>query len=791
VTVSLQDAYGNVVTSAADSVTVQLTSGSGSLVGTTTVAAVEGIASFAGLTVEVAGSGKRITATSGTLTSAVSDSFAVSAAAAASLAFVQQPTAVVAGAAISPAVTVGVQDAYGNAVPDMSVELSLVGTGTLTGGAPVATDSTGLATFAALSIDLAGGKQLSATSGALTPVLSDTFTVGCAAIVLEPSSLEPGVSGTPYEALIGASGGLPPYAFVVTVDSLPPGLTLHPSTGVLSGTLTTSGTFDFTITATDSGGCFGERAYSLCVCPAIAVLPDSLPAASVGVPYAQVFTASAGMAPFGFSVTSGVLPSGLSLATDGTLSGTPSEAGTFDFTVTATAADSCTGSRPYALEVLPAPPAVTDLAAVRVVSGNDGDGTTKILVTFTAPPGTDSVEVYRAPFGHYPEYDDGGGAVPVTPSYPPGAPWLLTGVTAGGQTDEPSARDFHYYIVFTRNAGGGVSPVSNKTSGTCNYALGDVSNGYTPGTGNNEVGAEDVSLLGAHYGIGAVEIASRGVAYLDVGPTTDLLMTSRPFTDKRLDFEDLIVLATNYGEGASLLFEPLAAIVPSPAAGPERLEVLAPSLVEAGETVTAILRVEGAGRMQGFSATLAWDPAVVEPVGWASGGFVEGQRGVVLTSRPGTVDAALLGRRGSGITGAGDVARVSFRALRAGDAAIRLDRVIARDPVNQPLPESAVESATRADAPAHTLLLAPWPNPAQGAATLEFALAESGDVELALYSVDGRRVRTLASGRREAGVHRVRWAADDDGRRAVAPGVYYARLVAGGHRFTRTLVVLR
>ena len=77
---------------------------------------------------------KQLSATSGALTPALSDTFEVTAGAAATLAFVQQPTTVAAGATISPAVTVSVQDAYGNAVAGASVELSLVGTGTLTGG---------------------------------------------------------------------------------------------------------------------------------------------------------------------------------------------------------------------------------------------------------------------------------------------------------------------------------------------------------------------------------------------------------------------------------------------------------------------------------------------------------------------------------------------------------------------------------------------------------------------------------------------------------------------------------
>ena len=61
------------------------------------------------------------------------------------------------------------------------------------------------------------------------------------------------------------------------------------------------------------------------------------------------------------------------------------------------------------------------------------------------------------------------------------------------------------------------------------------------------------------------------------------------------------------------------------------------------------LRLAAGGRMQGFSVRLAWDPAVVEPMGMRSGGFAEGQGGLALSPGPGRVDAALLGRREPGL----------------------------------------------------------------------------------------------------------------------------------------------
>ncbi|HYX26938.1 MAG TPA: Calx-beta domain-containing protein, partial [Pyrinomonadaceae bacterium] len=88
-------------------------------------------------------------------------------------------------------------------------------------------------------------------------------------------------------------------------------------------------------------------------CGTITLSPSSLPDGQVGVAYSQTIGASGGTASYSFGVTGGSLPDGLSLATDGTLSGTPSAYGTFNFTVTATDANNCTGNQGYSLVIAP------------------------------------------------------------------------------------------------------------------------------------------------------------------------------------------------------------------------------------------------------------------------------------------------------------------------------------------------------------------------------------------------------------------------------------------------------
>ena len=116
VTVAVQDASGNTITTDASSVTLTLGSGTFASGGSTvTAAAVNGVATFSGLVIDAV-AGYTLTAGDGSLTDAISGSFTISPAAAAKLAFTQQPTNTVGGSAISPAVTVAVEDTFGNTV---------------------------------------------------------------------------------------------------------------------------------------------------------------------------------------------------------------------------------------------------------------------------------------------------------------------------------------------------------------------------------------------------------------------------------------------------------------------------------------------------------------------------------------------------------------------------------------------------------------------------------------------------------------------------------------------------
>jgi hypothetical protein len=85
----------------------------------------------------------------------------------------------------------------------------------------------------------------------------------------------------------------------------------------------------------------------------------------------------------------------------------------------------------------------------------------------------------------------------------------------------------------------------------------------------------------------------------------------------------------------------------------------------------------------------------------------------------------------------------------------------------------------------------PSPNPALGPVTLRFALPRAANVRLAIYDVAGRRVREIASGEQGIGEHAIAWDHRDQAGRAVASGVYFARLEVEGRAITRKLMTVK
>jgi len=152
----------------------------------------------------------------------------------------------------------------------------------------------------------------------------------------------------------------------------------------------------------------------------------------------------------------------------------------------------------------------------------------------------------------------------------------------------------------------------------------------------------------------------------------------------------------------------------------------------------------------------------------------------------------------AGRVAGGDEATVTLTCDTAGLAVGRYDAevlIFSNDPtaglVTVPVALTVGDAVAVGETAGESVLRGAAPNPFNPTTVLRFDLAAAGPVELKLFDVKGRLVRTLTDGYREAGVHEVRWDARNDDGQHVASGTYYARLVAAGESRVRPLVLVK
>lgn len=181
---------------------------------------------------------------------------------------------------------------------------------------------------------------LTATSVANTSVTASVTITINAVFEFQTTSLPIATQDVPYSATISTIGATGPFTWIILSGNLPAGLTLSNSNAAsvnITGTPTTIGTSTVTIQATDSAGTPISRTFTITVNPPPALTittPSIITSGTVGQQYSYTLQAEFGTPPYTWSLVSGSMPPGINPPTsNGIISGMPTTAGTFTFTV--------------------------------------------------------------------------------------------------------------------------------------------------------------------------------------------------------------------------------------------------------------------------------------------------------------------------------------------------------------------------------------------------------------------------------------------------------------------------
>lgn len=234
--------------------------------------------------------------------------------------------------------------------------------------------------------------------------VTNTYTISVEGpITISPATLPVGTVNDSYNQTVAfsATGGAgSPYTFAIAdPQDLPPGLSMVGD--VLQGDPTESGTFTFTVTATDTAGGVGSQKYTVQIDPGLSISPSSLPADLINKAYSQTLTPSGGSGAGYTWSESGTLPTGISFNTAGGIfTGTPTESGTFgNIQVTLTDNEGGSTTATYTLVIYPAltlsssptplPYAAEGGSYSAAITATGGSGTpyTYALTSGSLPPG--------------------------------------------------------------------------------------------------------------------------------------------------------------------------------------------------------------------------------------------------------------------------------------------------------------------------------------------------------------------------------------------------------------------
>ena len=179
-------------------------------------------------------------------------------------------------------------------------------------------------------------------------------------LITTPSTLKGGVVSSPYLGTLEATDGFAPLSWTNPTGALPNGITLNPN-GQLSGIPNASGTFQFNALVTDARGFTQSKSFSMIIASTMPTITTNSPLSNAftRAPFNQTFTATGGTTPYTWSILNGALPAGITLNSNGLISGIPTETGSFNLTVQMIDAGDLTSTKSLSLTIDPSPITIT------------------------------------------------------------------------------------------------------------------------------------------------------------------------------------------------------------------------------------------------------------------------------------------------------------------------------------------------------------------------------------------------------------------------------------------------
>jgi hypothetical protein len=274
-------------------------------------------------------------------------------------------------------------------------------------------------------------------SGGRTATKALTLSINVTPLVISTTALPNAQLTVPYSQTLSAAGGILPYTWGLASGGLPQGLTLNPTTGVISGTPAgTIGNITFTVQVSDSSltPLTAQKTLTIGITLTLSITTQSLPSGTKGVAYPSTqILASGGTTPYTWSIASGALPPGLALnSSSGAISGTPTAAGANIFTVTVTDAKGLTASSQLSITINA--PAALSITTQSLPNGARGVAypTTQLAATGGTTPYTWSISSGALPAGLV--LNSSSGAIGGTPTATGASTFTVTVTDAAGLT---------------------------------------------------------------------------------------------------------------------------------------------------------------------------------------------------------------------------------------------------------------------------------------------------------------------------------------------------------------------